>query len=132
MSKLSVELDRLDHFALTVRDVDATCVFYEKVLGMSRERFDEDRIALRFGGQRININPNPNDRLRKAAVPVPGSAEFCLVSGLPLEAFIKHLRSSGVDIEFGPVGTTGAEGTNRPAYTKSAERRVGHKRGSKE
>src|SRR3546814_4097144 len=86
MSKLSVELDRLDHFALTVRDVDATCVFYEKVLGMSRERFDEDRIALRFGGQRININPNPNDRLRKAAVPVPGSAEFCLVSGLPLEA----------------------------------------------
>src|SRR3546814_11780535 len=82
---------------------------------MSRERFDEDRIALRFGGQRININPNPNDRLRKAAVPVPGSAEFCLVSGLPLEAFIKHLRRCGVDIEFGPVETTGADGPIRPA-----------------
>src|SRR3546814_5380582 len=88
---------------------------------MSRERFDEDRIALRFGGQRININPNPNDRLRKAAVPVPGSAEFCLVSGLPLEAFIKHLRSCGVDIEFGPVETTGAEGTIRSVYFRSEE-----------
>src|SRR3546814_18448638 len=110
MSKLSVELDRLDHFALTVRDVDATCVFYEKVLGMSRERFDEDRIALRFGGQRININPNPNDRLRKAAVPVAGSAEVCLVSGLPLAAFIKHLRRCRVDSDCGSGETTGAAG----------------------
>src|SRR3546814_16588477 len=83
---------------------------------MSRERFDEDRIALRFGGQRININPNPNDRLRKAAVPVPGSAEFCLVSGLPLEAFIKPLRSCGVDIECGPVDTPGPHSPLRSVY----------------
>ena len=37
MSKSSVALDRLDHFAITVRDIEATCAFYEKVLGMSRE-----------------------------------------------------------------------------------------------
>lgn len=113
MSKNSVELDRLDHFALTVRDIDETCVFYEKVLGMARERFGEGRVALRFGRQKININPNPNERLRKAAVPIPGTAEFCLVSRGPLDDFIEHLRNCGVDIEYGPAETAGAEGTIR-------------------
>lgn len=113
MSKLSVELDRLDHFALTVRDIEATCAFYEKVLGMAREGFGEGRIALRFGRHKINVNPNPNDHVRKAAVPVPGAAEFCLVSVRPLEEFIKHLHGCGVDIEYGPAETAGAEGTIR-------------------
>jgi catechol 2,3-dioxygenase-like lactoylglutathione lyase family enzyme len=113
MSKLSVELDRLDHFALTVRDVDASCAFYEKVLGMAREPFGEGRVALRFGRHKINVNPSPSDLKRKAAVPVPGSAEFCLVSARPLDDFIKHLRGCGVDIEYGPAETAGAEGTIR-------------------
>ena len=113
MSKLSVALDRLDHFALTVRDVDATCAFYEKVLGMAREAFGEGRVALRFGRHKINVNPNPNDLKRKAAVPIPGSAEFCVVSARPLDDFIKHLRGCGVDIEYGPAETAGAEGTIR-------------------
>jgi catechol 2,3-dioxygenase-like lactoylglutathione lyase family enzyme len=113
MSKLSVELDRLDHFALTVRDVDASCAFYEKVLGMAREPFGEGRVALRFGRHKINVNPSPNELKRKAAVPIPGSAEFCLVSARPLDDFIKHLRGCGVDIEYGPAETAGAEGTIR-------------------
>lgn len=113
MSKSSVVLDRLDHFALTVRDVEATCAFYEKVLGMAREPFGEGRVALRFGRHKINVNPNPNSLIRKAAVPIPGTAEFCLVSAEPLDSFIVHLRGCGVDIEYGPAETAGAEGTIR-------------------
>ena len=113
MSKSSVVLDRLDHFALTVRDVEITCAFYEKVLGMAREPFGEGRVALRFGRHKINVNPNPNDLVRKAAVPIPGTAEFCLLSAAPLDDFIKHLRGCGVDIEYGPAETAGAEGTIR-------------------
>ena len=110
MSTLSVELDRLDHFALTVRDVEETCAFYEKVLGMARQNFEQGRVALRFGRHRINVNPNPNDLDRKPAVPIPGSAEFCLVSTTPLAEIIAHLRSCGVDIEDGPAAVPGAEG----------------------
>jgi catechol 2,3-dioxygenase-like lactoylglutathione lyase family enzyme len=113
MNKSSFELNRLDHFALTVRDIEATCAFYEKVLGMARVRFSEDRIALRFGRQKININPSRSELVRKAAVPIPGSAEFCLVSARPLDEFIQHLQGCGVDIEYGPVETAGAEGTIR-------------------
>jgi len=113
MSKSSVELGRLDHFALTVRDVETTCAFYEKVLGMQRVTYGEGRIALRFGNQKINVNPNPNDLVRKAAVPIPGASEFCVLSLQPLEAFIRHLRACGIDIEYGPAETAGAEGTIR-------------------
>jgi len=113
MSNNAVELDRLDHFALTVRDIDETCAFYEKVLGMARERFGEGRVALRFGRQKIDINPNPNERLRKPAVPIPGTAEFCLLLATPLDDFIKHLRHCGVDIEYGPAEGVGAGGTLR-------------------
>lgn len=110
MSNLSVELDRLDHFALTVRDVEQTCAFYEKVLGMARESFGEGRVALRFGRHRINVNPNPNDHVRKAAVPIPGSAEFCVVAASPLNDILAHLRNCGVDLEHGPEAAEGAEG----------------------
>jgi catechol 2,3-dioxygenase-like lactoylglutathione lyase family enzyme len=31
-----MKIDRLDHLVLTVRDVDATVDFYQRVLGMER------------------------------------------------------------------------------------------------
>ncbi|GAB4374317.1 MAG: VOC family protein [Kiloniellaceae bacterium] len=113
MSNNAVEIDRLDHLALSVRDIDETCAFYAKVLGMAREPFGEGRVALRFGRQKINVNPNPNDLVRKAAVPIPGTAELCLVLATPLDDFIRHLRGCGVDIEYGPAETAGAVGTIR-------------------
>jgi catechol 2,3-dioxygenase-like lactoylglutathione lyase family enzyme len=113
MNTPSVQMDRLDHFALTVRDVEQTCAFYEKVLGMAREPLGVDRFALRFGHVKINVNPNPSALPRKAAVPVPGSAEICLVSGGPLNDFIRHLESCGIEVEYGPAETQGAEGTIR-------------------
>jgi len=111
MTSKSFKLDRLDHFAITVRDVDQSCAFYENVLGMARETFAEGRVALSFGRHKINVNPNPSTLIRKAAVPVPGSAEFCLVSDTPLDEVIRHLGDCGVDIEYGPAETFGAEGT---------------------
>ena len=29
-----IKINRLDHFVLTVRDIKATCAFYQTVLGM--------------------------------------------------------------------------------------------------
>ncbi len=47
-----LEIDRIDHLVLTVRNIDATCDFYARVLGMRRVEF-EGRVALAFGGPRI-------------------------------------------------------------------------------
>ncbi len=51
-----MKIDSLDHVVLTVRDIDATCKFYAKVLGMEIVTFGENRKALSFGSQKINLN----------------------------------------------------------------------------
>ena len=42
-----MQIDRLDHFVLTVADLDATIAFYQKVLGMTPVTFGEaDHLGL--------------------------------------------------------------------------------------
>ena len=52
---------RIDRLPLTVRDIDASCQFYESVLGMRRESLGTGRVALHFG--RHKINPHPGQAL---------------------------------------------------------------------
>ena len=47
-----MKIDRIDHFVLTVRDVEATCAFYSRVLGMEVVRFGEGRT--RFSDRRVD------------------------------------------------------------------------------
>ena len=51
-----ITIDRLDHLVLTVVDIDATCDFYARVLGMERVTFAGGRTALAFGCQKINLH----------------------------------------------------------------------------
>ncbi|MDT7953947.1 MAG: VOC family protein, partial [Acetobacteraceae bacterium] len=45
-------VDRIDHIVLNCRDVEITASWFQRVLGMEREEFGEDRrTALKFGGQ---------------------------------------------------------------------------------
>ena len=51
-------VDRLDHMVLCCRDMEITASWYQRVLGMEREEFGpRNRTALRFGGQKINLDP---------------------------------------------------------------------------
>jgi len=44
-------IDQLDHLVLTVKDVDVTCAFYSRILGMQIIAFDNGRTGLAFGSQ---------------------------------------------------------------------------------
>ncbi len=106
-----IVLERLDHLVLTVRDVEASCRFYQAALGMRREEFGADRVALHFGRQKINLHPYPSPVEIVAKDPRPGTADLCFVTETPIEAVIAQLKDCGVEIEMGPVERTGAEGT---------------------
>jgi catechol 2,3-dioxygenase-like lactoylglutathione lyase family enzyme len=110
MAGAGIVLDRLDHFVLTVRDLEATCAFYKNVLGMTRETFGAGRTALHFGRQKINLHPHPSPIDPKAAAPMPGSANLCFIAATPLEQVIARLEACGVALEEGPVARSGAEG----------------------
>ena len=97
-----LRVERLDHTVLTVGDVEATCAFYQRVLGMEIETFGRGRTALRFGRQKINL-----ERAERAA---PGSGHFCFITSAPLADWIEHLKACGVPLREGPVKRSGAEG----------------------
>ena len=116
-----MKIDRIDHFVLTVRDPEATCEFYARVLGMHPVTFAGGRKALAFGSQKINLHQAGREFEPKAARPTPGSGDFCLVTSVPLAEVIAHLEACGVAIIEGPVAKTGATGPLRSVYFRDPD-----------
>lgn len=116
-----IRIERLDHLVLTVADVDATCAFYARVLGMEVQTFGAGRKALRFGQQKINLHQKGNEFEPKAQAPTPGSGDICLIAATPLDQVIAHLKETGVAIESGPVDRTGATGPIRSVYFRDPD-----------
>ncbi|MGN6193178.1 MAG: VOC family protein [Rhodanobacteraceae bacterium] len=116
-----MKIERLDHWVLTVRDVDATVAFYERVLGMQPVTFGSGRRALAFGGQKINLHPAKAPLRPHAAQPTPGSGDLCLITRAPIEEVIAGLENAGVAIEEGPVPRTGALGPITSVYFRDPD-----------
>lgn len=116
-----MKVGRIDHFVLTVRDVEATCDFYSRVLGMEAEEFEDGRRALQFGRQKINLHQSGAEFEPKAGKPTPGSGDFCLVTDVPLERVVEHLASCGVELIEGPVERIGAMGFMESVYFRDPD-----------
>ncbi len=117
-------IDRIDHIVLNVTDVEIAAAWYQRVLGMEREDFGADnRTALKFGGQKINLRPVDADPYAwiAARAPAPGGADFCFVTAVGPQDVIAHLHACGVAIEAGPVGRTGALGLMRSVYCRDPD-----------
>ncbi len=116
-----ITLERLDHLVLTVRDLEATCAFYETVLGMRRASFGQGRTALHFGRQKINLHQAGREFEPKARRPTPGSADLCFLAATPIAEIVAHLEACGIVIEEGPVARTGAEGPITSVYIRDPD-----------
>ncbi len=111
----------LDHLVLTVADIETTCDFYRRVLGMEVVSFGEGRKALSFGTQKINLHQAGQEFEPKAHRPTPGSADLCLLIDTPLESAIRHLERCGVNVLEGPVQRTGATGPILSVYFRDPD-----------
>ena len=105
-----MEITRLDHFVLTVKDLQKTIAFYTQVMGMKEVRFGEGRIALEYGQQKINLHELGNEFEPKAQNVREGSADLCFITQTPLEDAMNHVREQDVELLEGPVKRTGAQG----------------------
>jgi catechol 2,3-dioxygenase-like lactoylglutathione lyase family enzyme len=105
-----MRIDRLDHLVLTVRDIPTTLAFYEGVLGMQPVRFADDRWALAFGSQKLNLHQVDRPLDPNVRHATPGAADFCLISPTPLAQIMPELARHGVPVVLGPVRRTGAVG----------------------
>ena len=116
-----MDVDRIDHIVMTVKSIDATCAFYERVLGMQRVTFAGGRYALAFGRQKINLHESGREFEPKAHVAAPGTLDVCLVTTTPLADVIEHLARCDVAIIEGPVSETGASGPIRSVYFRDPD-----------
>ncbi len=121
MAGPAITLERLDHLVLTVRDLEATCAFYETVLGMRHESFGQGRTALHFGRQKINLHQAGREFEPKALKPTPGSADLCFLAATPIAEIVAHLEGRGIAIEEGPVARTGAQGPITSVYFRDPD-----------
>jgi catechol 2,3-dioxygenase-like lactoylglutathione lyase family enzyme len=114
-------IDRIDHLVLTVRSLEATLGFYERVLGFAREVQPGRPTALKFGRQKINVHEMGKTFEPRAASPTPGAGDFCLITLRPIDEVIAHLKACGVAIEVGPVARNGAEGPMISVYFRDPD-----------
>ena len=117
-------IDHIDHIVLTTRDLQACVRFYSEVLGMKLEKFNtptEERLALKFGAQKINLHEWGREFTPRAHVAVPGSLDLCFIAAVPLEQVMEKLKQQGVKIIEGPVAKTGATGKLRSVYVRDPD-----------
>jgi catechol 2,3-dioxygenase-like lactoylglutathione lyase family enzyme len=119
-----MQIDRLDHLVLTVADIDRTCAFYTRVLGMAVVKFGQGRTALRFGNQKINLHPADHVPGLVAHRPTPGSGDLCFITSEPLASVVAHLGQCGVPIEAGPGPRAGATGEIQSVYIRDPDRNL--------
>jgi catechol 2,3-dioxygenase-like lactoylglutathione lyase family enzyme len=119
-------VQRFDHIVINCNDVEATAAWYERVLGMKRETFGpSNRIALRFGNQKINLRPvgalaDDSDWVT-GSVDAAGSEDLCFITDSTADEVRAHLVACGVEIAAGPVTKTGALGPMTSHYCRDID-----------
>lgn len=106
-------IDAIDHVVLTVRDIDAACAFYTRVLGVKVATFAGGRKALQIGSQKINLQLLGQETRNHAAI---GCGDLCLVTHWTPDRIVDHLTRQNVPVVEGPVPKTGATGPITSVY----------------
>jgi catechol 2,3-dioxygenase-like lactoylglutathione lyase family enzyme len=115
-----MRIKALDHLVLTVRDLEATVAFYER-LGMRRDVFGDGRVALQFGIQKLNLHLAGAEVVPHAHRPTPGSADLCFLVEGRLDRIAAELDASGIPVVLGPVERSGARGPIRSLYLRDPD-----------
>ncbi|MCG3656317.1 VOC family protein [Aliarcobacter butzleri] len=115
-----INILNLDHLVLTVKDIEETVKFYEK-LGMKKEIFGKNRIALKYSNQKINLHKLGSEFEPKAKNVKEGSADLCFIVEQDLEDIVLYLQKEEIKIEEGIVERTGANGKIKSIYLRDPD-----------
>ena len=110
-----IPIRALDHIVLCVRDVAATRLFYEQLLGMESREERPGKWSLHFGAHKISLQ----DAIHAPSIArdtVPGSGNFCLLTDMAMDQVVAHLAEAGVTIVDGPGERAGATGPILSVY----------------
>lgn len=112
---MATAISKIDHIAITARDIDELTRFYCAVLGaeMGKEYHIDGQLVMRqcqAGGALINIHQSGHTSPLVAARPTPGAIDLCFRWEEPVATAIAHLHAHGVEIVDGPSARVGSGG----------------------
>ena len=81
----------------------------------------EERWALKFGRQKINLHEWGKEFTPRAHVAAPGTLDLCFIASVPLEQVIERLKAANVPILEGPLPKTGATSKLRSVYVRDPD-----------
>ncbi|MDO4392869.1 MAG: VOC family protein [Bacillota bacterium] len=116
-----MKINRIDHIAVTVKDVEKTLDFYTRVLGMEHEMCDGVQHALRFGHQKINLHTYKGEFQPAAQCPEYGSQDLCFIVDDDIEDVKADIESKGVEIVEGIIDQEGALGLMKSIYFRDPD-----------
>jgi len=114
-------ISHIDHIVLTVKDIPTTLEFYARVLDMYAIQYADDRVALTFGNQKINLHEVGKELSPNADKATPGSADLCLITKVDLDEAMQYVRDCDVEIVEGPVKRSGAQGKLLSFYIRDPD-----------
>jgi catechol 2,3-dioxygenase-like lactoylglutathione lyase family enzyme len=115
-------IESIDHIVITCKDMNKTIEFYTK-LGMKHNQFGQEnnRHALGFGQQKINLHLAGHEFEPKAKTPLPGSQDLCFIINTSIQQAQKELNKNNIEIIEGPVQRTGARGPINSVYVRDPD-----------
>ncbi|MBL7881365.1 MAG: VOC family protein [Chryseobacterium gambrini] len=116
-----MKIKNIDHLVLTVADIEKTVDFYTSILGFEVVTFGENRKALTFGNQKINLHQKGKEFEPKAEHPTCGSADLCFISETDIHEVLQELKEKNIEIIEGIVERTGALGKIQSVYFRDPD-----------
>jgi catechol 2,3-dioxygenase-like lactoylglutathione lyase family enzyme len=109
------EILGIDHVALTVADLDATCAFLDRLFGVRvhMEHVRDGRALVRqvlVGGALLSIHQAGNEVDLVADHPTVGAMDLCFRWSGDVESAVAHLRAADVQVIAGPAPRRTADG----------------------
>lgn len=119
-----MQIQNIDHIVLTVADIEKTIEFYTHILGFQIVIFGDNRKALTFGNQKINLHQKGHEFEPKAQHPTAGSADLCFISTTDIHDVLEELKQKNIEIIEGIVDRTGALGKIKSVYFRDPDQNL--------
>jgi catechol 2,3-dioxygenase-like lactoylglutathione lyase family enzyme len=104
----------IDHVAMTVNDLQATCVFYDDLFGAEvvAEHVIDGKVLVRqlaLGGAVLSVHQCGNGVALVAKCPTVGAADLCFRWSGSMAELLERLQRKGIAIIDGPSARTTAD-----------------------
>ena len=115
-----MKVSHFDHLVITTQNLEECLHVYVDILDMELEHRN-DRYAVRFGTQKINIHRKKAEFLPAAKNVTYGSQDICLIVEGGMEDIRDEIEKKGYPIELGIARRTGAMGAIDSLYLRDPD-----------